>query len=83
MAILFPQFENDDLDSDELDESQKASQIIFQEYFANIIITSGGQIKFWNGSSYVSKPIKYWTGSAWVVKPIKYWNGSFWVTTNY
>lgn len=42
-----------------------------------------GNIKYWNGSSWLSKPVKYWNGSAWVKKPLKRWNGSAWVTTNY
>jgi hypothetical protein len=82
MALKFAEIDNDEVDFDQLDESNVASKIVFEEYFSTVIITAGGQIKFWNGSSYVSKPIKYWTGSAWVVKPIKYWNGSIWVTTN-
>lgn len=40
-----------------------------------------GQIKVWNGSAWVAKPVKYWNGSAWVTKPLKYWNGSEWITT--
>lgn len=83
MSILFPNLDYEEVDFDFLDESQKASEIIFQEYFADVIITSTGKIKFWNGSSYISKPLKYWNGSAWVVKPVKHWNGSIWVTTNY
>lgn len=39
-----------------------------------------GYIKYWNGSSWVLKPVKYWNGSSWVIKPLKYWNGSSWVT---
>lgn len=42
-----------------------------------------GQIKVYNGSSFVDKPVKVWNGSAWVVKPLKRWNGSGWVTTAY
>ncbi len=40
---------------------------------------AGGEIKAWNGSAFVSKPVKYWTGAAWVTKPIKRWNGSTWL----
>jgi hypothetical protein len=43
----------------------------------------GGNIKFWNGSAWVVKPVKYWNGSAWTTKPLKRWNGSAWVVTNY
>jgi hypothetical protein len=42
-----------------------------------------GQIKVWNGSSWVPKPVKVWNGSSWVVKPVKRWNGSSWITTPY
>ena len=82
MSISFPNIDNDELDLDFLEEGQPVAEIIFSEYFDAVIITSSGQIKFWNGSSYVSKPVKYWTGSAWVTKPVKYWNGSTWLTTN-
>ena len=44
---------------------------------------STGQIKVYNGSSFVAKPVKVWNGSAWVVKPLKRWNGSVWVVTPY
>jgi len=43
----------------------------------------GGNIKIWNGSNWVAKPVKIWNGSAWVTKPVKVWNGSSWVTTPY
>lgn len=42
-----------------------------------------GQMKVWNGSAWVAKPVKVWNGSAWVTKPVKRWNGSSWVTTPY
>jgi hypothetical protein len=44
---------------------------------------TAGQIKVYNGSSFVAKPVKVWNGSAWVTKPVKRWNGSAWVTTTY
>ncbi len=38
------------------------------------------QIKFYNGSSWVTpKAIKQWNGSEWVDRVGKYWNGSNWV----
>lgn len=43
----------------------------------------GGNVKVWNGASWVAKPVKIWTGSAWVTKPLKRWNGTAWVPTNY
>lgn len=42
-----------------------------------------GQIKVWNGSAWVAKPVKVWTGSEWITKRVKYWNGSAWVVTPY
>jgi hypothetical protein len=44
---------------------------------------STGQIKVWNGSNWVAKPVKYWTGAEWVIKPLKYWDGGAWVVTPY
>ena len=58
MAILFPNLDNDEVYFDALEEIQPASEIIFSEYFDVVIITSGGQIKFWNGSSYILKSLK-------------------------
>ena len=50
----------------------------------NITATSAtGQIKTWNGTSFVAKPVKVWNGSAWVTKPLKRWNGLAWITTPY
>lgn len=42
-----------------------------------------GQVKVWNGSSWVAKPVKVWNGSAWVEKPTKYYNGTAWEITPY
>lgn len=44
---------------------------------------STGQIKVWNGSAFVAKPVKVYNGSTWVTKPVKYYNGTAWVTTTY
>jgi hypothetical protein len=41
-----------------------------------------GYMKYWNGSSWVAKPVKHWNGSSWVQKPVKHWNGSSWVLSN-
>lgn len=46
-------------------------------------VAGGGQIKTYNGSSFVAKPVKVWNGSSWVAKPLKRWNGTSWVLTNY
>ena len=45
--------------------------------------TALGNIKYWNGTSWVAKPVKYWNGTSWVAKPVKYWNGTSWVVTPY
>jgi len=42
-----------------------------------------GQIKVWDGSQWVAKPMKVWTGAAWETKPVKYYNGATWVVTPY
>ncbi len=36
------------------------------------------RLRYYNGSSWVIKPLKYYNGSAWVIKPIKFYNGSSW-----
>ena len=45
--------------------------------------SASGQMKVWNGSAWVAKPVKVWNGSAWVAKPVKVWNGSSWEVTPY
>lgn len=45
--------------------------------------TSGGNIKVWNGSTFVTKPVKVWDGSSFVAKPVKYWDGTSWTITPY
>lgn len=47
------------------------------------VSVASGNMKVWNGTSWVAKPVKVWNGSAWVTKPVKRWNGSAWVTTPY
>lgn len=42
-------------------------------------VVSTGYIKWYNGATWVLKPVKYWTGAAWVQKPLKHWTGSAWV----
>lgn len=51
----------------------------------NKVVAGGttGQIKVYNGASFVAKPVKVWNGSTWVTKPVKRWNGTSWVTTTY
>lgn len=47
------------------------------------VIGSTGQIKYWDGSSWIAKPVKHWNGSSWEIKPMKHWNGSSFIETNY
>jgi hypothetical protein len=42
-----------------------------------------GQIKVWDGASWVAKPMKVWTGASWEIKPVKFYDGATWVTTPY
>jgi hypothetical protein len=42
-----------------------------------------GQIKVWDGTQWIAKPVKVWSGATWVVKPVKYWDGAQWVVTPY
>ena len=42
-----------------------------------------GQIKVWNGTSFVAKPVKVWDGTIWAIKPLKRWTGTDWLTTPY
>ena len=42
-----------------------------------------GQIKVWDGASWVAKPVKVWDGVSWNIKPMKFYNGSTFVTTGY
>jgi hypothetical protein len=38
-----------------------------------------GQIKVYNGSAWVWKPVKVWNGSTWTTKTLRYWNGTSWI----
>lgn len=57
--------------------------VAFGSFTLALKAKSGGNIKVWNGSAWVAKPVKVWNGSAWVKKPVKRWNGSAWITTPY
>ncbi|HSW92078.1 MAG TPA: kelch repeat-containing protein, partial [Candidatus Saccharimonadales bacterium] len=37
-----------------------------------------GQIKTYNGSSWVWKPVKVWNGATWTTKTLRYWDGAAW-----
>lgn len=59
---------------------QNKYNILVSDYAAG---TVSGQMKVYDGSAFVPKPVKVWNGTAWVVKPLKRWNGTSWVSTNY
>lgn len=46
-------------------------------------LSASGQIKVWNGTAFVAKPVKHWNGTAFVTKPVKRWNGTTWQITPY
>jgi hypothetical protein len=43
---------------------------------------SGGTLKRWNGSGWVSAKLKRWNGSIFSNNTLKRWNGSMWVSVN-
>lgn len=55
----------------------------FSRDFSEMAGGSTGQIKVWNGTAWVVKPMKVWNGTSWVIKPVKRWNGAAWVETTY
>lgn len=57
-----------------------AGNLLTIEFFGSVIV-SGGLIKYWDGASWLAKPIKYWSGTAWDTKPLKRWDGVSWITT--
>jgi hypothetical protein len=50
-------------------------------YSTPVVSSNTGQMKTWNGSAWVLKPVKVWDGATWVTKPLKRWSGSAWVLT--
>ena len=46
-------------------------------------ITAGrsGRPKFWNGTTWISKPAKFWNGTDWVEKPMLAWDGTDFVAS--
>jgi hypothetical protein len=64
--------------------TEPAKTVLYTEYFGvDTPPSASGNIKVFDGASFVPKPVKVWSGSAWVTKPLKRWNGSAWVATNY
>lgn len=51
-------------------------QILRDEFFTAAVL---GNLKKWNGTSWVTVPLKRWSGSAWVDVNLKRFNGSSWV----
>lgn len=83
MAVKQPQYDNNNIrGGSDLWDNGLAGEIITADYFEQPPV-GGGQIKVWNGSAWVAKPVKAWNGSTWQVKPVKFWSGSAWVTTGY
>lgn len=65
------------------DGGTSVGYVVLSDFYFDAVAGSTGQIKFYNGSAFVAKPVKVWNGSSWVVKPLKRWNGSSWVVTPY
>ena len=63
-----------------LQSGSYADDYIIEDFSAG---GSTGQIKVWNGSAFVAKPVKVYNGSSFVTKPVKVYNGSSWDTTGY
>lgn len=40
--------------------------------------TTFGVLKYWNGATWIEKPLKRWNGTTWETKTLKLWNGSTW-----
>ena len=81
MAVPYPQRDiTRDLSggADAWDEGV-AGQILSSDFFASASPTQTN-LKVWNGSAWVLKPLKHWNGTAWVSAVLKRWNGSSWVT---
>ena len=44
-----------------------AAELLETEFFDEPPAGTGGSIKVWTGSAWVTKPVKVWNGSAWVL----------------
>lgn len=82
MAVLFPELDNDLSGASATWDAGLAGVLFDLDYFTPAAV-GGGQLKVWNGTAWVAKPVKVWNGTAWVTKPVKVWNGTAWVTTTY
>jgi hypothetical protein len=39
-----------------------------------------GYVKYWDGASWLPKPVKYWNGSSWAIYPLMAYDSSVWKT---
>lgn len=84
LAVDFPQYDNEISGASDLWDNELSGILLNADYFSvSPPSNNSGQIKVWNGSSWVVKPVKVWNGSSWVTKPVKRWNGTAWVATTY
>jgi hypothetical protein len=75
---------------DRNDDSQSAPATTFitdtpysnHALWIEVTYKTGGQIKVWNGVSFVDKPLKSWSGSSWMEKTVKHYKDSSWVESN-
>ena len=54
------------------------SLIILQNEFFPSALPPIGNLKRWDGSSWVPVTLQRWNGSSWVPATLKRWNGSAW-----
>lgn len=78
MAITHPQLDTRIKGADNVWDETQAGVILQNDYFSSESMTVG-QIKVWDGSAHVEKPVKVWDGSIWAIKPLKRWDGVAWV----
>lgn len=50
-----------------------------QQQFWDVVPSTTGILKFYNGSSWVSASVKTYNGTSWVAASVKHYNGSSWV----
>ena len=62
-------------------ESAQAKGWFHSDLLGVLAAVTGGLLKYWTGSAWVSKPVKYWNGSAWVAGVMKWWDGAAWQTS--
>lgn len=53
--------------------------LILQSEFFTSDTTVAGNLKRWNGSSWVNADLRRWNGAAWEVVQLKRYNGTAWV----